>query len=266
MSHNKILQTEILKSCDNKVHNKSDFVAVETPLEIRLGHDKDKFYSLATTMCSPDDIKDFLCGYLYTENIINKAKEIIQVDLFNSEMGLISEIILDKSIDYDKFLNQRHSFVHASCGVCGKTKLDELLTYKYPQIKPVNKDVAPHIIQSLPDKLSDHQQAFAKTGGIHASALFTNDGDLVLAKEDIGRHNALDKLIGAALNNKILPLNDYILLLSGRISFELVHKSLIAGVKHIAAIGAPSTLSIEIAKFNNMSVYGFVKSSGFNQY
>ena len=266
MSHNKILQTEILTTIDNNVNKTNDFVAVESPLEIRLGHGQDAFHSLATTMLSPADIDDFLCGYLFTENIINKADDILDICLFDSEFGLIAEIKLDKSIDYNKFLNQRHSVVHASCGVCGKTKLDDLLTYKYPQTDSTKKHIANHIVQSLPDKLSNHQQAFTKTGGIHASALFNSSGELVIVREDIGRHNALDKLIGAALQKQLLPLNDDIVLLSGRISFELVHKSLIAGVKHLAAIGAPSSLSIEIANLNDMKVYGFVKNTGFNQY
>ncbi len=266
MSNNKILQTEVLKSLDNGLKKHSDYTAVESPLELRLGHDADTFNSLVITMCSPDDINDLVYGYLFTENIITGAADIIEINVFDNDLGFIVEIILDKSIVYSEFLNKRHGIVHASCGVCGKTEFDELLTYSYPQFKPNNNNINSDIIQSLPQLLNQHQQAFTKTGGIHASALFDQTGELILVREDIGRHNALDKLIGAALQKGLLPLKNRIILLSGRVSFELVHKSLMAGVASLAAIGAPSSLSVDIAKVNQLDLYGFVKSSGFNQY
>ena len=266
MSHNKILQTDVLKSLENKFLKQSDYIAVETPLEIRLGYDSDSFQSLAITMCSPDDINDLIFGYLFTENIIQKADDISEINVYDNEMGLIVEVILIKSIAYNNFLNKRHGMVHASCGICGKTEFDELLTYKYPHNQSNKNRIAGEIIQSLPQQLSNHQQGFTKTGGLHASALFTDKGDLMTVKEDIGRHNALDKLIGSALQKKLLPLKDHVILLSGRVSFELVHKSLMAGATALAAIGAPSSLSVEIAKVNKLDLFGFVKPSGFNQY
>lgn len=266
MSHNKILQTNVLKSLDNKSNKQKDYIAVESPLEIRLGHDIESFKSLAITMCSPDDIDDLIIGYLFTENIINQADDIIEINVFDNEIGLIAEVILNKSIAYSEFLNKRHGIVHASCGVCGKTEFDELLTYNYQQLQSNKSNITPDIIQSLPQLLNQHQQAFAKTGGLHASGLFNYQGELIIVKEDIGRHNALDKMIGAALKKELLPLKNHIILLSGRVSFELVHKSLMAGVASLAAIGAPSSLSIEIAKVNQLDLFGFVKSSGFNQY
>lgn len=243
-----------------------DFIAVELPLEIRLAHDINNLKTLVITMCSPEDVEDLIYGYLFTENIIKGAKDVIEVSLFDNEFGLIAEVILDKSITYDKYLNKRQGLVHASCGICGKTEFDDLLTFKYKKRQSVESIISAKIIQSLPQKLNQTQQAFTQTGGIHASALFNLNGELIDIREDIGRHNALDKLIGVALQRQLLPLSDYIVLLSGRVSFELVHKSLMAGVSVLAAIGAPSSLSVEVAKINNLRLFGFVKSDSYNVY
>ncbi len=265
MSHNKIKSTEISKFNNNEFEQSNDYLAVESPLEIRLAHvDEKEFKSFAITMCSPDDIEDLIVGYLFTENMIAQATDILKINIFDNELGLIAEIILDKSIAYEQYLNKRHGMVQASCGVCGKTEFDDLLTFNYSNINA--SKVKFDVIQSLPEKLNQAQFGFQQTGGLHASALFDTNGELLLLKEDIGRHNALDKLIGAAMRQGLLPLYDYIVLLSGRISFELVHKSLMAGVSTLAAIGAPSSLSVEIAKLNKLSLFGFVKSDGYNRY
>jgi len=241
-------------------------VAIESPLEIRLGHDNKSFQTLAITMCSPEDIEDLIYGYLYTEHIITKIDDVKSIKSHDNELGFVSEVILNKSITYEKFLNKRNGLLHASCGVCGKTEIDDLLTFKYPYLQANQAQITMHIIQSLPQKLRQHQQAYAETGGLHASALFNHKGDIMAVKEDIGRHNALDKLIGCALKKGWLPLNNSIILLSGRVSFELVHKSLMAGLSTLAAIGAPSSLSVEIARLNHLNLFGFVKLTGLNQY
>ncbi|MCF6317958.1 MAG: formate dehydrogenase accessory sulfurtransferase FdhD [Proteobacteria bacterium] len=265
MSDNNTKTITISKCNNNRINKVDDYLAVESPLEIRLAHANEKeFKSLAITMCSPDDIDDLIVGYLFTENIIRQAKDIVEINIFDNKLGLIAEIIFDKSIAYDQYLNKRHGMVHASCGVCGKTEFDDLLTFDYTKINV--STVNPNVIQSLPGKLDQAQIGFKQTGGLHASALFDTKGELIFVREDIGRHNALDKLIGAALQKGLLPLLDYIVLLSGRVSFELVHKSLLAGVPTLCAIGAPSLLSVEIAKLNNMCLFGFVKNDGFNQY
>ena len=266
MSQNKIQKSKILKIDENDSHQINDYLAVEAPLEIRLGHKSNEFKSFAITMCSPDDIGDLIYGYLFTENIIGEKSDILEINIFDNDLGLIAEVILGKSIAYEKYLNKRHGMVHASCGVCGKTEFDDLLTFNYPKLQLSANSISIEIIQSLPSMLNQHQQAFTKTGGLHASALFNANGDLIIAKEDIGRHNALDKLIGTALQQGLLPLTDYIVLLSGRVSFELVHKSLMAGVSSLAAIGAPSSLSVEIAKLNHLQLFGFVRNGGFNEY
>lgn len=264
MPDNKTQKTTISKQNGNVVNSICDYIASETPLEIRLGHSNHEFKSLAITLCSPDDIDDLIYGYLFTESIIRQAVDILSINTFDNDLGLIAEVILDKSIAYDEFLNKRHGMVHASCGVCGKTEFDDLLTFNYHEIKPQKID--PLIIQSLPHKLNQAQTAFKQTGGLHASALFDDKGELIMVKEDIGRHNALDKLIGAGLQQGLLPLSQYTVLLSGRVSFELVHKSLMAGVPTLAAIGAPSSLSVEVTNLNKLNLIGFLKDDGFNVY
>lgn len=243
-----------------------DSIAIESPLEIRLGYDKGHFQTLAITLCSPDDCEDLIYGYLFTEGIISNKSDVIGFSLFDNELGLIAEIILVKSIDYEKSLNKRQGMIHASCGICGKTQIDDLLTFNYVPLEKNNPRINSKTICSLPEKLRLTQKAFVQTGGIHASALFDKEGHLMCIREDIGRHNALDKLIGYCLKNKLLPLSDKIILLSGRVSFELVHKSLCSGVSTLAAIGAPSSLSIEVAQLNYLQLLGFVKKSGFNRY
>ncbi len=264
MPNNKTQKSIISKYANQVVRQRDDYIALETPLEIRLGHSQKSFQTLAITMCSPEAVDDLVYGYLFTESIIQQSNDIVSINTFNNELGLIAEVHLKPAIAFEKFLNKRHGMVHASCGVCGKTDFDELLTYTYPTIKETKINAS--VIQSLPSKLNKMQKAFNKTGGLHASALFNSQGELVLLKEDIGRHNALDKLIGSAIQDGLIPLNGYIVLLSGRVSFELVHKTLMAGASTLAAIGAPSSLSIEIAKLNNMNLVGFVKANELNSY
>ncbi len=254
------------KFSNETVVSREDLIAIESPLELRLGHDKERFQTLAITLCTPDDCEDLIYGYLFTEGIIVNQYDVVEINLFDNELGVIAEIILIKSITYEKYLNKRQGMVHASCGLCGKTEIDDLLTFNYIPLEKRRHKTNPKIICSLPEKLRQSQKAFVQTGGIHASALFDNKGQLICVREDIGRHNALDKLIGYCLQNNLLPLSDKIVLLSGRVSFELVHKSLIAGVTTLTAIGAPSSLSIEVAALNDLNLLGFVKKNGLNQY
>ena len=267
MTHNKIQKTEISKFTNSGSKQMPDYLAVEAPLEIRLtSNDSKEFATFVITMCSPEDIEDLVYGYLFTENIISQVVDIININIFDNELGLIAEVELDQSVNYKKHLNKRQGMAHASCGICGKTDFDDMLTFNYTKLKSSPENIPEGIIQSLPEKLNQQQQAFKTTGGLHACALFNNQGQLLCVREDIGRHNALDKLIGVALQKQFLPLSDCIILLSGRISFELVHKSLTAGVSTLAAIGAPSSLSVEIARLNGLMLLGFVNSDCYNVY
>ncbi len=266
LNHNKIRLINIVKYNNELVISREDSIAIESPLEIRLGYHKGSFQTLAITLCSPDEIVDLVYGQLYSEGIISHCSDVLSIQVFDNELGLIAEVILLKSIDYNKYLNKRHGMIHASCGICGKTEIDDLLTFQYTKNKQPIKSLSTHEICMLPEKLCQSQLAFKETGGVHACALFDKTGELLLLKEDVGRHNALDKLIGRALLQKLLPLSNKTILLSGRVSFELVHKALISGVTTLAAIGAPSSLSIEIAQANNLRLLGFVKNTGFNEY
>lgn len=266
LSHNKIQTSPIHKWDNNDFRQVDDFIATESPLEIRLGHQPEKFHTLAVTMCSPADIKDLVTGYLLTENIINNLKDLQKIEVFDNEIGLITEVLISEDIDIQPYLNKRQGAVHASCGICGKTDFDDLLVFNYANLKPSTHNLSSEVICSLPRKLKQAQLAYKKTGGLHASALFDKNGNIILMREDVGRHNALDKLIGAALKQWLLPLNDSTILLSGRVSFELVHKSLMAGAMTLCAIGAPSSLSIETAQSNGMNLIGFIQASGYNHY
>lgn len=266
MPHNKVKLIQLDKFSEQNFVRKDDYLAVESPLEIRVGHDAVKFYTLAVTLCTPAEIEHLVYGYLFTETIISQANDILSVQVFDNEFGLVVEILLIKEVEFSSYLNKRSHTVHTSCGLCGKTSFDDLLTCNYPTIDKANSSVPNSVILSLPQKLNQQQKSFAQTGGLHASALYSLQGELLILKEDIGRHNALDKLIGVALEQDLLPLTDYIILLSGRVSFELVHKSLLAGLSTLVSIGAPSSLSVEVAKFNNLTLLGFIKPDQFNVY
>jgi FdhD protein len=161
---------------------------------------------------------------------------------------------------------ERNFYTTSSCGVCGKGSIEAIRTISSYNTPPDTNSVNTDVLITLPDTLRLHQKVFADTGGLHASALFTTEGELLLLREDVGRHNALDKLIGAAINQNRLPLNNLILLLSGRISFELVQKAVMAGVNIIAAVGAPSSLAIQLAQEFNITLVGFLRGQRFNIY
>jgi len=266
LRHNKIQTSPIHKWDNNDFRQVDDCVAIESPLEIRIGHQSDTLHTLAVTMCSPTDIIDLVTGYLLTENITKDINHLHNIEVFDNEMGLIAEVFLSEDIDIQPYLNKRQGPVHASCGICGKTDFDDVLVFNYADLKPSSLNISSELLCSLPKKLNQTQHAYQKTGGLHACALFDFTGELLLMREDVGRHNALDKLIGAASKQGLLPLNDLIILLSGRISFELVHKSLMAGAMTLCAIGAPSSLSIETAQSNGMNLIGFIQASGYNHY
>ncbi len=243
-----------------------DFVAVEYPLEIRVGHSTDQFFTLSVTLCTPTDIDAFVTGHLFTEGIIEQHDAILSIETFDDEFCLVVEVLLAESIDVKPHLATRKNISHPSCGVCGRTGFDDMFKSAYPIIQAPQKVLTAEFMMKLPHVLNEHQKAFNKTGGLHASALFNAQGELLAVFEDVGRHNALDKLIGHSLEKGLTPLSDHIILLSGRISFELVHKALMAGVSTLAAIGAPSSLSIELAQANRLNLIGFVSDNGYNVY
>lgn len=243
-----------------------DLLATEEPLEIRLmygskGHQQKK--NLAVTMRTPGNDAELVMGFLYTEGIIQKREDITNQEPLNEN---VVQLTLRDDLALELNSMDRNFYTTSSCGVCGKASIDAIRTECtiYDKAKPFTVEAS--LVYRLPQILREKQEAFNNTGGIHAAALFDTSGKLLMLREDVGRHNALDKLIGAALQQGIVPLQNHILLLSGRASFELVQKAVMAGIKMIVAVGAPSSLAVETADDFGVTLAGFVKQDRMNVY
>jgi FdhD protein len=246
----------------------TDTLSVEEPLEIRLTADysRDGRRSsrvVAVTMRTPGDDCDLAAGFLFTEGIVSEADEI--EDVCNENRNVV-EVTLRRGVEVDLALLERHSFVASSCGVCGKKSIAAVWVRRKFPIAVGEPRVALDVVHALPASLREAQSAFDCTGGIHAAGLFDTAGRLLLVREDVGRHNAVDKLVGAGLLAGALPLSQRILLVSGRASFELVQKAAQAGVPILAAVGAPSSLAVQLAQECGMTLLGFVRDGRFNVY
>lgn len=250
---------------------KEDLLAVEEPLEIRLGFgpkSQRKQKSLAITMRTPGNDENLVLGFLFSENIIQSIKEISYIGFCKDDNGEINKNIirieLSESLDIVWEDLQRNFFTNSSCGICGKASIENLEKV-CPNKLSNGFEIKSETIHSLESQMRKAQSVFEHTGGLHAAALFNQDGKIEILREDIGRHNALDKLIGEGLFRKI-KFQKSILLLSGRASFELIQKALMAEIPIIAAIGAPSSLAVETAINFNLSLCGFTRNSQFNIY
>lgn len=252
-----------------------DALTVEEPLEIVLafgGTNNRQRQSISVTMRTPTG-NDFelALGFLFTEGVIQNYDDVISIRYIASELLEtaqlnVVQVDLKPSVTFDAEKLQRHFYTSSSCGICGKTSIDMVQTVSNFWI---NKDiplVKSTILMNLPEKLRQSQAIFEATGAIHAAALFDTEGSLIAVREDVGRHNALDKLIGWAMQQGILPLKNTVLLVSGRSSFELIQKAMMAGIPIIAAVGAPSSLAVQLADENNMTLIGFLKNHRFNVY
>jgi FdhD protein len=252
-----------------------DSLAVEEPLEIRLGfideRQRPTHRAVSITMRTPGNDFELAAGFLFTEGIIQNQEQIKEIrfcGLPANASGLQNTVRVDVRGDVAVDLKrlERHFYTTSSCGVCGKTSIAALQTQACPVLPAASPVFASSTIHRLPKMLREAQQVFATTGGLHAAALFDPDGRLIALREDVGRHNAVDKLIGAQLLAGATPLNRYLLLVSGRASFELVQKALMGGVPILAAVGAPSSLAVELARNFGMTVLGFVRDERFNIY
>jgi FdhD protein len=256
-----------------------DILAVEEPLEIRLGFPDGKHRAVSITMRTPGDDAELAAGFLFTEGILKSADDVRQIQHCGLKIGtkkgtldrvaaLNSNTIrvdLAEGVEVELAKLERHFYTTSSCGVCGKASIDALRS-NAQSVSDIELKITAGLIHSLPVRLRESQAVFDRTGGLHASALFTADGELDIAREDVGRHNALDKVIGRKFLNSEMPLSGRILLLSGRASFELVQKALVAGVPVVASVGAPSTLAVELATEYGMTLVGFVRDGRFNIY
>ena len=235
-----------------------DVVVIEEPLEIRV---REK--TISVTMRTPGDDEDLAAGFLFTEGLLSKAEDVESVRHWSSPNVIRVSLREGARIDASKL--DRHFYTTSSCGVCGKTSIEALrvaTTVEPRQSHPVTSD----LIHLLPQRLEEHQAAFRETGGLHAAAIFDFTGALIRSREDIGRHNAVDKVIGSLFLEKRTPLSDTILMVSSRASFEIVQKAIVAGIPVVAAVGAPSTLAISLASEFHLTLLGFVRNDRFNVY
>lgn len=248
-----------------------DFLAVEEPLEIKIvyGPKENRISkTISITMRTPGEDRELALGFLFTEGIINQPADILATEStipsFLNQNTI--EIQLSDDANPDIHRLDRHFYTTSSCGVCGKSSIDALKTIRMPELKADFPVIDRNVILSLPSLLTQLQSVFEKTGGIHASAIFDQSGKPLLLKEDVGRHNALDKIAGAALQQGLLPLSEQILLVSGRASFELVQKAAMIGVPLMAAVGAPSSLAAELAEEAGITLVGFLNGKRLNIY
>ena len=270
MTKYNIEPVEILRFSDGKISHLKDLVSVEEPVSIVVESMNEKGETdskpLSITMRTPGNDIDLVSGFLFTEGVIKSPEDIKEIKI--SEESENAEVLVKLnehvSIDWERL--KRSFYTSSSCGVCGKNSIEAVKTV-CPIILPQKQwQISRKILSQLPQSLRKVQAGFDQSGGIHAAAWFDLQGELVELREDVGRHNALDKLIGALWDSTHWPLFNGILLLSGRASFELVQKASMAGVRMICAIGAPSSLAVELAEEYGITLVGFLKSNRFNVY
>ena len=265
---------KVTKFTSGKLESIEDLISIEEPLEISLEFkEKEKWTtkSLSITMRTPGHDEDLVRGFLFNEQIIRDVKDIENIKSFGEKVGQYNIqnkilVTLNNSQNVNISKIKRDFLTNSSCGVCGKSSLDSLEIIKKTKTPKSNPKLSKEIIIKSPSILKKNQSEFAKTGGIHASGLFSSDGSLISLREDVGRHNALDKMIGDSLNNNHLNPNDQFITCSGRLNFELVQKVLMTNIGIMIGVGAPTSLAIDLANRFDMTLVGFVKDDSFNVY
>ena len=265
---------KVLKYKSNNAKNIDDLISIEEPLEITIKFKNKEIWNeniISITMRTPGNDKDLVRGFLFNERIIEKIEYIDKIESVGENVGqyslknkIVATINNSENVDIDKI--KRNFLTNSSCGVCGKTSLDSLEVIKKDKILKSLPKISHEIIMKSPTTLRENQSEFSKTGGIHASGLFSDNGNVVAIKEDVGRHNALDKLIGYALEKKLLNPSNQFLTCSGRLNFELVQKALMSNIGVLIGVGAPTSLAIDLANKFDMTLVGFVKQDSFNIY
>jgi len=256
--------TQVTEWNDGAVARKDDYLAAEEPLEIRIGENP-----LSVTMRTPGHDLELAAGFLFTEGLVQQREQIIALaNATNDDDGkrgnvVRAEVAAEALPDFDKL--RRHFFAASSCGICGKASIDAV---RSRLLRTPNPDfrVEPKLIVRLPDALRSEQNVFERTGGLHAAALFDGRGALLIVREDIGRHNAVDKVVGWALLNDRIPLSDCILLVSGRGGFEIIQKAIVAGIPVVASVSAPSSLAVQLARELRLTLIGFLRGNRFVVY
>ncbi|MFI9102386.1 formate dehydrogenase accessory sulfurtransferase FdhD [Streptomyces fildesensis] len=258
----------VLRIRDGEAGHRADTLVAEEPLEIRLNGK-----ALAITMRTPGDDFALAVGFLASEGVIGRADQIANIvycagaTVDGANTYNIVDVRLAEGVTVPDITLERNVYTTSSCGLCGKASLDAVRTnalWKIDDTPPVR--IGTDLLAVLPDRLRAAQQVFERTGGLHAAALFTADGEMVDVREDVGRHNAVDKLVGRALQQDLLPLSESILLVSGRASFELAQKAVMAGIPVLAAVSAPSSLAVDLAAESGLTLVGFLRGSSMNVY
>ena len=234
-----------------------DLLAVEEPLQIRIGE-----RNISITMRTPGSDAELAAGFLFTEGLIREAADIAGIECADNRTTVT--LAAGAEIDPERF--QRNFYMTSSCGVCGKASIEAIESAGCTMLPRDVPRVSESVVISLPDKLRKAQAVFEHTGGLHAAGLFWGEGELIAIREDVGRHNAVDKLIGRAMLDGLTPLHNHVLLVSGRASFELVQKAVMAGIPVLAAVGAPSSLAVKTALRFGMTLIGFLRGGRFNVY
>lgn len=248
---------QIRKLIQGKLVEAHDELAIEEPLEIRAGG-----RAVSITMRTPGHDDELAAGFFFTEGIVTGAGDIARIEKADELNTVNVSLRPDLRVDFERLT--RHVFAASSCGICGKTTIDSI----HASFGPVQSDaqVSIDVFHRLPDAMRAAQPMFEQTGGLHAAAVFDVDGNLLIAREDVGRHNAVDKCIGRALLDRKLPLDRHILLVSGRASFEIMQKALAARIPIVAAVSAPSSLAVEFAIDSRQTLVGFLRDDRMNIY
>jgi FdhD protein len=244
---------------------RSDVLATEEPLEIRVQAQADE-RTVAITMRTPGNDFELAAGFLYGEGVLEAKSDVTTIRYCQDpDVQQFNVVTVDLPVLPELGGLDRHFYTTSACGVCGKASLDQLEEIGGPELA-AGPTLTTQQVLSLPHKLRDAQKLFSKTGGLHAAALFAADGDLLSLREDVGRHNAMDKLVGHALLEDELPFSDRVVLVSGRASFELLQKARRAGASFFCAVSAPSSLAVDVAKRFGITLVGFLREDGFNVY
>ena len=265
---------KVLKFKSNQFENVDDLISIEEPLEISIRYqDQGKWVNqiLSITMRTPGHDEDLVRGFLFNEQIVQNISHIESIKSFGDKVGqykiqnkILATLNNSQNVNITKI--KREFLTNSSCGVCGKSSLDALEIIKKDKTSLTEPKLTKEVILQSPEILRNSQSEFSKTGGIHASGLFASNGKLIAISEDVGRHNALDKLVGNILNNKLLNSKEQFITCSGRLNFELVQKVLMTNIGIMIGVGAPTSLAIDLASKFNMTLIGFVKKDSFNVY
>ncbi len=253
--------TQVSEWDDGKLRRKDDYLAAEEPLEIRVGDDP-----LSVTMRTPGHDRELAAGFLFTEGLIQRREQIVRLESADPQDGtnrgnvVQAELAPDAAPEFVKM--KRHFFAASSCGICGKASIDSIRSRLLAAPNPDFRLDAELLVR-LPDALRSSQDVFQRTGGLHAAALYDPSGKLLVLREDIGRHNAVDKVIGWALLEGRVPLSNSVLLVSGRGGFEIVQKAIVAGVPVVASVSAPSSLAVQLARELRLTLIGFLRGRRF---